>query len=152
MHIAALCLQIHALGHYLAIKREEILIHDTTRVNLENTIEAMPFVAHFRILQDTYILKILISLPQPSKSSLFKTNLHSLIFGYSIYLTAFTYIVIHVPCLTLNSVTASIWYHRFYSLVSTIHGSCSKCIEFLIRVLFPRITVFPMLTSTHIYS
>lgn len=37
MHIAALCLQIHALGHYLAIKREEILIHDTTRVNLENT-------------------------------------------------------------------------------------------------------------------
>ena len=112
----------------------------------------MPFVAQFRILQDTYILKILISLPKPSKSSLFKTNLHSVVFGYSIYLTALTYIVIHVPCLTLNSVTAGIWYHRFYGLVSTIHGSHSKCIELLIHVLFPRITVFPMLTATHIYS
>ena len=28
---------IHTMEHYLAIKREEILIHDTTRVNLENT-------------------------------------------------------------------------------------------------------------------
>ena len=36
MYIAALCLQIHAMGHYLAIKREEILIHDTTWMDLEN--------------------------------------------------------------------------------------------------------------------
>ena len=102
----------------------------------------MSFVAQFRIHQDTYILKILISLPKPSKSSLFKTNLHSVIFGYSIYLTALTYTVIHVTCLTLNSVTAGIWYHRFYSLVSSIHGGHSKCVEFLIHVLFPRSLFF----------
>lgn len=37
MFIAALCLQIHAMGHYLAIKRKEILIHDTTWMDLETS-------------------------------------------------------------------------------------------------------------------
>ena len=109
----------------------------------------LPNLGFIKIL---IILKILISLLKPSKSSLVKANLHSVIFGYSIYLTALTYAVIHVTCLTLNSVTAGIWYHRFDSLVSTIHGGHSKCVEFLIQVLFPRITVFPMFTATHIYS
>lgn len=37
MYIAALCLQIHAMGHYLAIKRKEILIQDTTWMDFETS-------------------------------------------------------------------------------------------------------------------
>ena len=36
MFIAVLFSQIHAMEHYLAIKREEISTHDKTWVNLEN--------------------------------------------------------------------------------------------------------------------